>query len=214
VESHKHNLNKSCSSTRGKLWPIPPCILDGFFLWNIVMKNKELTQEYLKELLYYDKETGIFTKKVRPLCYFDAPKFCNTWNTRYANQECNTVHSNGYLVTGIDNKTYFLHRLAFLYVTGEIPSKGVDHIDGNKKNNTWSNLREATKSENAQNIKKAHKDNAQGLIGAYVDKRDGRFWSSIMIDGKNVHLGTFKSAQDANQAYLNAKRKIHEYCTI
>lgn len=99
---------------------------------------------------------------------------------------------------------------------GPIPAdKELEHIDGNPLRNCKSNMRLATRGENARNVK-CHKDTASGLKGAYRGHCKSKPWrSAIMADGQNVTLGNFKTADEAHQAYCKASAELHgEYgCT-
>ena len=110
-----------------------------------------ITQEYLKSVLSYDPETGIFTWKYRQGLI--GKKI--SWNTRYSEKQAGTIDPVGYLGIAIEYKRYYAHRLAWLYMTGELPKKYIDHLNGNKSDNRFLNLREATNSENQQNQKRA-----------------------------------------------------------
>lgn len=122
-----------------------------------------------------------------------------------------SIDDNGYVKVWIDLHQYRVHRLAFLYMTGKIPAL-VDHIDGVGINNKWSNLRAATKITNAQNIKKARVDSSHGFLGVYIQK--GKFISRITVDGKAISLGSYGTPESAHEAYLTAKRKLHEGNTL
>lgn len=172
----------------------------------------ELTQEYLKEILDYDPETGVFTWKERNLKYFKSTRAMNAFNKKNANRIAGSVHYEGYIVITINKKTYQSHRLAWLYVYGHLPKNEIDHINHIKHDNKISNLREATKSQNLQNQIKAQKDNkSTALLGVHFNKRNNNFNASIRKDGKLKHLGCFKTAQEAHEAYIKEKRKIHEF---
>jgi len=57
--------------------------------------------------------------------------------------------NNGYLRVTIDNKTYKLHRIvAITFLSNPEKKDQVNHIDGNKLNNTLDNLEWATNEEN------------------------------------------------------------------
>lgn len=159
-----------------------------------------LTQARLKELLSYDPEVGIFSWIVeRGKCHKGSPAGC--------------LDSRGYLVITIDRKRYYAHRMAWLYMNGSMPSMNIDHMDGNKSNNKISNIRDVSVSTNAQNLKQATSRNlSTGVLGVRMLK--GKYLSQITIDGKDRHLGTFNSPEEAHEAYLNTKRKLHEGCTI
>jgi len=65
---------------------------------------------------------------------------------------------------------------------------------------------------NQQNMRRAHKRSRSGLLG--VGKRDGRWYARIAINDAEVWLGRFDTAQQAHEAYLAAKRQMHDGCTI
>jgi uracil phosphoribosyltransferase len=82
-------------------------------------------------------------------------------------------------------------------MTGDWPRDQIDHIDGNRDNNCWSNLREASNAENSKN-----RPTAKGYT--YNAKRK-MYAAQIMRGGKGYHLGWFKTADEARQAYLGAR---------
>jgi len=164
---------------------------------------KELTQEYLKSILHYDPDTGIFTWKNRD----DVNK---SWNTKYANTIAGSLN-NGYYQICINRSIIKAHRLAFLYIIGRYPLFEVDHINSIKTDNKWKNLREATKSENLQNLKKCRKDNKTGFLGVSFIPNRNKFTANIEINQKQYYLGLFNTAQEAHESYLKAKRQLHPF---
>lgn len=164
------------------------------------MNNKsELTQSELKKFLYYDEKTGIFT-------------WINShWKSKVGNV-AGSLDSRGYIVIGLHGFLYTAHRLAWLYVTGRFPSEFIDHIDGCRNKNSFSNLREATNKQNLQNNRVPRKNNKTGFLG--VSKYGKGFRAQIRIDGTTKQLGVFKTPEQAHAAYVEAKRKHHEFCTI
>lgn len=121
--------------------------------------------------------------------------------------------STGRLRIMIDQRMYSAPRLAWLYMTGKFPKSQVDHIDGDPRNNKFSNLREATPQENAQNIKKPRSHSKSGLLGV-ISLPNGKYQAKIVVRGKPIWLGTFTDALDAHTAYLEAKRKLHSHGTL
>ncbi len=114
-------------------------------------KTIPLTQEYIKSILDYNPETGIFTWKWRE---FTNPR-CNGWNTKYADKPAgrNSTKKRHSLEIGINGALYCSHRLAWLWMTGTWPKQEIDHRDNNPMNNKWENLREATHAQNMLNRK-------------------------------------------------------------
>ena len=151
-----------------------------------------LTLERLKELLYYDPETGIFTwlvNKGSALCGEPAGR-----KTTY------------YVQIKVDRKPYMAHRLAWFYMTGNWPENQIDHIDRQKSNNKFSNLREATGSQNRANCG-ALSNNKLGVKGVFIDQ--GRYRASIQLNRKRIFLGPFDTIEKATTAYENAALEIH-----
>lgn len=106
------------------------------------------------------------------------------------------------------------HRLIWLMVHGVWPTGQINHIDGNKLNNLLSNLRDVSQATNMQNQRRAHSDNASGLLGVYWHKRQCRFYSQIRVNKVLKHLGYFPNADLAHEAYLRAKRELHPGNTL
>src|SRR3972149_955610 len=90
---------------------------------------------------------------------------------------------------------------------GEFPKGDIDHINGDRADNRIGNLRATSRSENMQNLKEAHKDNCTGHLGVF--KKRHRFGAQIMVDGVKHKLGIYDTPQEAHEAYLEAKRKLH-----
>jgi hypothetical protein len=155
-----------------------------------------LTQARLKELLHYDPETGVFTWLVwRP-------------NGVKVGDEAGAIHKagGGYLKIKIDSRSYLASRLAWLYMTGKLPTFRVDHQDTDKLNNRWSNLRPATASQNSAN-RPAPRNNTSGRKGVHFHKARARWQAQIRVEGKLIHLGRFDSLDLAAAAYQSAAAK-------
>jgi hypothetical protein len=164
--------------------------------------SNSITAEELRERLNYDAETGIFTWRT-------------TRNQKYkVGAQVGSDDMYGYKTVRLSDKSYKLHRLAWLYVYGDWPSGDIDHINGDRSDNRIVNLRDVSRKTNLQNQRKAPNNKSTGMLGAYFDKSRNRFYSRISIDDKSIHLGTFKTAQEAHDAYIQAKRHLHEGCMI
>lgn len=81
----------------------------------------------------------------------------------------------------------------------------VDHIDNDKLNNTRSNLRLCTQSQNQAN-RRLHKNNTSGYKG--VTRRGSRWHARIEVNGKSIHLGYHDSALQASRIYDHAARRF------
>ena len=160
-----------------------------------------LTQKRLRELFSYNSETGKFTR-IKALCGPVAK----------IGMIAGTLGKRGYIDIGIDGKRYKAHRLAWLYVYGEFPSNKfqIDHIDGNKTNNTIEDLRVVTASQNLQNIKNAKSHNATSkVLGVSWFKRDKTWQVEISVNKKKLYLGRYSDLEEAKYVYLSAKKLYH-----
>jgi hypothetical protein len=102
-----------------------------------------------------------------------------------------------------------MHRLAWLYVTGAWPKKHLDHINGDRADNRFCNLREADDAANNQNRKRANKCSLTGVLGVTYCKQTKRYRAVIMHNRKSIHLGRFDTPEEAHAAYVGAKRVLH-----
>ena len=163
------------------------------------MKNPKtvITQVRLHELLSYDPETGLFRWKSRP--GFSS----RGWSESFVGKIAGTSN-NGYVQIQLDFMIYRAHRLAFLYMTGELPEI-VDHVNMNRSDNRWSNLRRATRHENYQNVPK-RAWNRSGYKGVTKHGRN-RWRARIRVRGTLFELGYFDDITSAAAAYEAAAKK-------
>lgn len=116
-----------------------------------------------------------------------------------------------YRVVGISPKPgiyekHYAHELIFFYVMGRWADPEVDHENRNGLDNRWSNLREATRSEQSAN-RIVRPDR---LKGAYRVAGSSTLWfSHIRKNGKTIYLGCFKTEQEAHDAFVEASKRIH-----
>jgi hypothetical protein len=94
-----------------------------------------------------------------------------------------------------------------------MPTTEIDHLNGDRADNKWANLRAASRSTNNQNRRAAHKNNKLGILGVR-QVENGRFLARIRVDGQLRRLGTFTSSEQAHAAYLDAKRTLHQGNTL
>ena len=153
---------------------------------------KMLTQARLKELVLYDETTGKFFALV------------SRGNIKAGSEL--TGEKEDYRQIHIDGKNYYAHRLAWLYVYGEMPSQLVDHIDGDKTNNRITNLRVVSSVENARNAAKK-----KGCASKYrgVSWSHGVWVAYIRVDGSLKRLGASKREEHAAMMYDIASLKYH-----
>lgn len=151
-----------------------------------------LTAERVRELMSYDPSTGIF-------------RWLVSRGSAKAGNVCGTAHVDGYWVIYIDGQRFLSHHVAWLYVKGEWPTSEIDHRDRDRGNGRVENLREATRSSNMHNTA-TYKNNKVGLKGVCIDGRAKlkKYQAFIRINGRNVGLGYFMTAEEAHAAYVRA----------
>ena len=158
---------------------------------------KTISVARLREVLNYDPETGIFTRR---------EKHCRKVRV---GEVAGSVSPTGYVIVRLFNRNYRAHRLALAYVEGCFPQGEVDHINRVRSDNRYANLRHATRLENAQNTTK-NSLNQCGLAGVRLTKSQ-RWSAQIGLNRKQKHLGTFDTPQEAHAAYLAAKASLHTF---
>lgn len=154
-----------------------------------------ITQEELKRIINYDPDTGAFI-----------------WNVNRGSraQAGNIVKGSlhdpkGYLTIRLNGKSYYIHRLAWLYVYGYFPENQIDHINRNPSDNRIKNLREVSCQCNVRNCGN-HRDNKSGVKGVVWDKRLKKWCSYINVNRKKIYLGLFLEKNDAVLMRLAAEQ--------
>lgn len=156
--------------------------------------ENQITQKYLKQVLHYDKDTGVFTWKVS-----------NSNRVKAGNQTGHKKQAEGYTRIAINTKLYYSHRLAWLYEYGEFPIDQIDHVNHDRADNRIANLREVNNYLNSRNISK-RKTNTSGFNGVSWNKRDKTWLAEIIVNGNKIFLGYFKDKNEAICARLHANR--------
>lgn len=152
---------------------------------------KKLTAKHLKEILFYDPATGIFTWLKYP-----------GMGPNLIGKVAGCLDHRGYVVVGIDQVRYYAHRLAWLYVKGIFPKKELDHTNEIKSDNRFENLREAARFQNMANRVGTNKYGCPGVR----KRRTGKFEAAVTFKKKGIYLGTFSTA-DSAVAACRAKRR-------
>ena len=155
--------------------------------------TNELTAEYLRSVLHYVQETGIFTWKV------------STSNRVKVGGIAGSLDGGGYLQIRLQRRPHLAHRLAWLYVYGSWPKDQIDHINRDRADNRIENLREATNKQNMQNRSKSS-HNTSGHPGVSWYKRISKWVAKIMHNQKQIHLGCFNTIEEAIAARKAAEK--------
>jgi hypothetical protein len=158
--------------------------------------DEVLDAKHVRELFDYDKDTGVFIRRVRA---------GRMPAGSVAGWKCGAAP--GHLYATVDGCSYKLHRLAWLYVTGAWPERAVDHANGKANDNRFSNLRLATMSQNIANAKRP-KNNTSGFKGVTRNLPFTKRWRAhIKVKQRAIHLGYFDSKEQAAAAYFEAAKK-------
>lgn len=151
-----------------------------------------VTKEILDKYFTYDPDSGELTRKIAR-----------------ANQKAGSIPGYiddlGYRAVSIHKKLYRVHRLIFL-IMGENLPEVVDHINGDKLDNRWINLRPTNRQGNNQNCK--GKGSNTGIKGVYLDK-SGKYEAAVWINGKKLRLGRYDCLQEAEQAVILGRDRYH-----
>ncbi|CCV12983.1 HNH endonuclease [Mesorhizobium sp. STM 4661] len=162
-----------------------------------------LEQSVLQELLDYDPVTGRLTWKRRDLKWFKAERWQKRWNTRHAGKEAFTsINNRGYLSGCLLGKKVLSQRVIWIWMTGEIPVE-VDHEDGVRTNNRWTNLFNKSHQDNSRN-QRLRNTNSSGFMGVHFNTKWGKYVAQIR-EGTVLHLGAFDTAEAASAVYEKAK---------
>lgn len=161
--------------------------------------------DYLNRYIKADFETGFLYWKE------DSP------NGRYkAGERLNTslagVSDAQYLIFAVYHipgsprqRNFKVHHVIWFLKTGEQSKVWIDHIDRNKLNNAFSNLREATKSQNLQNTAPRKGRKLKGVC----ERKNGLTWATIRCSHKSVYLGNHPTPEQAARAYDLASIVLH-----
>lgn len=146
----------------------------------------------LKESLSYNNETGHLT-----------------WTkTQRAGCTAGSITKKGYLRLEIGGVSVYVHRAVWAITYGQYPKDMIDHINGDKQDNRVENLRLVNNSINQQNVKKARSNSKTGVLGVVKWGKD-MFAAHIWTQGGQKHLGKFKTIEEAQMRYLEAKSQLH-----
>ena len=175
----------------------------------------KLTQELLKKYLHYDPDTGIFTWLRRDRSEFNSDKAYKKWHDDRLGKEAGNKGVKDIKVVGGKKKNYgsykrinfckfgrqpiLYHRLAWLYMTGKWPSHHIDHIDGNRLNNRFDNLRDVPAYINYRNSK-LYSNNNSGCSGVTYVKA-AKKWRVDVPSGSQytnvIYIGLFAAKEEA-----------------
>jgi len=157
----------------------------------------DLTQEYLRDRLDYDPETGIFTWKDHP----DNP------NGVKAGDIAGSLNKiDKYVHIRLRGRSYLAHRLAFLWMAGFFPEYGDIHINACREDNRWANLRHMSQMRDIHN----RSSTTSGVPGVTWNKQRQMWEAEVLLNGEKIHLGYHLTLLDAALAHISFNLDCHE----
>jgi hypothetical protein len=150
-----------------------------------------ITAECLRELLHYAPVTGIWTRRVR------------TTNSVKVGDVVGCIHRFGDRIINISGHRFRASRLAWFYMKSEWPKGDVDHINGDRADDRWQNLREASRAQNSMNVR-MRVDNISGFKGVRWLRGRCKWPARIKLDGRERNVGYFDTAERAFIEYIFA----------
>lgn len=157
------------------------------------MRYKDITKDMVdaaRRHLSYDAESGIFTW-ILP-----------TSQRVEKGSQAGSLR-NGYIGINIHGERFQAHRLAVAFIEGYlIGDVEIDHIDRNRTNNAYDNLRKGSRTDNMHNLG-VRVNNKTGYRGIHLHK--GKFDASITVNSRKLHIGRYDTFDEALRARKNAE---------
>lgn len=163
------------------------------------MNNKPISLKEASRYLSYCENTGSFT-----------------WIGKYKTSNVNigdvagSIDGNGYRVIRLMDSIYQAHRLVFLFVGDTLPDAKleVDHINGNKDDNRYCNLRLVTRSQNQMN-RKTNINNKSGMRGVSWKKVYNKWCVQLGYQSKLYFYGYYSDLDEAKEVASKARKELH-----
>jgi len=167
---------------------------------------------YLKECFDYNPHTGILIWKIRPARHFKKTRGMRNFNSNYAGKIAGTK-----LLSRENSKTHYIriscfsfrdyaHRIIWKIMTGVDAEGEIDHANRNGLDNSWSNLRDCSHSQNACN--KVQKCGVSGKKGVW--KKRNKWQAYIKLNGLRHNLGVYDTVEEAYAAYCAGSEALHK----
>lgn len=154
-------------------------------------------QQELQETFNYCPISGTFTYKMQK-------------GKAKIGDVAGSYHESGAIYIRFQGKKHLAHRLAWLYMYGQLPKGEIDHKDQDRSNNAINNLRDVSHDLNMKN-KPKYQNNSTGVAGVSIDKRCGKYRAYLSINGKPKGLGYYLTLEEAKAAREKALREQEDY---
>lgn len=176
------------------------------------MVDTETLERLIPKLLTYSPDTGDLYWKPRDPSLFAATEkrtaehMAANWNARHAGRKAFTsVGSHGYKNGRIMGRGFLAHRVVYCLMTGHWPAHEIDHINGDRADNRWCNLRHATKAQNNRNAKGYA--GTSPFIGVYWNKSLQGYMARVHHAGRSYYCGFSKTDPEKIARQRDAKAK-------
>lgn len=157
-----------------------------------------MSEAYVHEHMEYSETLGGVVWKKRP------------WRTRSVIGALVGTCRARYRVVNAQRRQLYCHHVVWFLVNNAWPKHELDHKNLDGCDNRIDNLREATRLQNARNVISKKRTAKGRLKGAFTHPDFGNRWhAQIVVDRKQIYLGSFKSEQEAHDAYCRASQKYH-----
>ena len=153
-----------------------------------------LTQDLVRSLFNYNPDTG-------ELSYIN-----KSGRGKRKDKKVGCISTYGYLTVWVGGSVCQLHRVVWVYVYGQLPFYGIDHINGDRLDNRILNLRDVDQSENTKNRRKS-KNNTSGFNGVFWDNKLNKWRARVSVNKSIIYLGSFTNKDDAIAARIEANIK-------
>lgn len=155
-----------------------------------------ISRARLRKILRYEPKSGKFIRIKK------------TGKKGRLGQPVGSLKPHGYVSIQILGIRYYAHHLAWLYMTGEWPRE-IDHKNGIRSDNRWTNLRQATRFFNNGNRKKHRGPLPKGVIKVVNRGGSVSYFGRITVRGKQIYLGARATPQEAHDSYVAAAKKYY-----
>lgn len=174
-------------------------------------KSKYYDIETAQRLLRYDPDQGLLFWKARPISDFPTKSAWAAWSARFVGKVAGTTGPGGYLQVNCAalGGSCRASRLMWAIHTGEQPPEAIDHIDGNRQNNKWSNLRAASFCANNRNRLNPHTP-ASGHSNIARRKDTGKWRVTFHIGNGKRRSKSFATVEDAIE-WRDKAMRAHGY---
>lgn len=163
---------------------------------------------YLTECFDYGPKSGSLKWRSRPLEHFASLAAQQRFNRLYARKEVRGHNRAGYSTVTINCTRYMSHRICFVLTHGIDPgAMKIDHINGDNSDNSSSNLRLATDTQNASNRHRFNKNRSSGIRG--VTFHGNRWVAYVYVNSQQIVLGRFVDRMEAKRVADAARRAMY-----